>query len=273
MLKYETYQPCNELSHLIDLIEVVEVPEKYTPLKIRFLPDERNYLIFNYGCPFHYKLCGLEKQYKNRLFISGITSHFAIGSISGFSGFIAFRFTPCGFKRVISKKASLIANKLVKIEDVIDYQIDNIEEDLLSNNCNIWRIRTIENLILKWPVKPSNACDEKFSRILEALLILHGKIKIHKLAEQFQLSYTYLERLFKEYLGISPKMYCKLLNLKHILEVGKAYQGKRFTELTYSNGYFDQSHFIKDFKRFTGLNPRKHLKAKKFFGSSFILEE
>ena len=92
--------------------------------------------------------------------------------------------------------------------------------------------------------------------IIENIHHKKGKVEIANLLSSFQLNYKRLERLFKKYVGISPKIYCRIVRFNSTL----FYQAKRpednLTQLAYSAGYFDQMHFIKEVKHFTKLTPK-----------------
>lgn len=54
-------------------------------------------------------------------------------------------------------------------------------------------------------------------------------------------------------MGASPKKFASIFRLRHVLHLRA--KGADFTSIAHDAGYCDQSHFIKDFKRFTGLAP------------------
>ena len=69
-----------------------------------------------------------------------------------------------------------------------------------------------------------------------------------------------LERKFIKQIGISPKQLCKVIRLQTALKMMLNQQGESLVEIAYNSSYFDQAHFIKDFREFTGITP------KEFFG-------
>jgi len=82
-----------------------------------------------------------------------------------------------------------------------------------------------------------------------------GQIKIQEIADHFQLNYKYLERLFRQQVGLTPKMYCKIIRFNATLLYHQQAGLSRLTDLAYASGYFDQMHFIKEVKQFTGFSP------------------
>ena len=66
--------------------------------------------------------------------------------------------------------------------------------------------------------------------------------------------------MFIKSIGISPKKFSDVIKLHHFLKrLKKEQPGKNLTSLAYEAGYADQSHLIKEFKKFTGMTPRTYI--------------
>jgi len=91
-------------------------------------------------------------------------------------------------------------------------------------------------------------------RLMEQMLLdLENELQINELAEKHQLSRQYINKLFLKHLGKSPAEYRKIHRFRTTLLQQK--QSKNYTELS-QFGFYDQSHFIKDFKKFTHNKPQ-----------------
>jgi AraC-like DNA-binding protein len=81
---------------------------------------------------------------------------------------------------------------------------------------------------------------------------------IQAVARRYNISSRYLQTLFLRYTGVSPKLYQKINrfqeSLRHITK-----DAESLTSVAYECGYFDQSHFIRDFKQFAGITPSAYL--------------
>ena len=66
-----------------------------------------------------------------------------------------------------------------------------------------------------------------------------------------------LERHFKKQIGISPKQLGKVIRLQTSLQMMVNQKAETLTDIAYENEYFDQNHFIKDFKEFVGITPKE----------------
>lgn len=93
-------------------------------------------------------------------------------------------------------------------------------------------------------------------------LIIHRHIFNHKIAlpqiqKKYCISERQLERKFHNTVGISPNLYRRILRFEYILSHIQKGHSRSLTDMAYCAGYFDQSHFIKDFKAFAGCSPHQ----------------
>jgi AraC-like DNA-binding protein len=78
--------------------------------------------------------------------------------------------------------------------------------------------------------------------------------RILSTASQYNITPRYLQKLFLQYTGFTPKLYTKISRFQQSLKLIAKHEGS-FTSIAYDCGYFDQAHFIRDFKSFTGMTP------------------
>lgn len=75
------------------------------------------------------------------------------------------------------------------------------------------------------------------------------------LASRLRVSQRYLQKLFITKIGVSQKQFIRILRFQDILHKLSDRQSSSLTNLAYENSFYDQSHFIREFKTFTGLRP------------------
>jgi len=85
---------------------------------------------------------------------------------------------------------------------------------------------------------------------------------IRDLNKSFRLSERQFERRFKQTTGISPYQYFKVLRFQRSLTALNFKPGDSLSALAYSLGFADQSHFIREFKQYSGITPNSYLKLK-----------
>jgi methylphosphotriester-DNA--protein-cysteine methyltransferase len=99
---------------------------------------------------------------------------------------------------------------------------------------------------------------------LAALALIHkskGNIRISELTEQLHIGQSPLEKRFRQAVGASPKKFASIVRLKNVIQQYDSVNS--LTELGYEAGFYDQAHFIKEFKTFTGCTPEKYFSSKK----------
>ena len=86
----------------------------------------------------------------------------------------------------------------------------------------------------------------------------HGNVRVDKLAEKIGLSRRNLERNFKEHTGLTIKKFINNTRFQHGLYLLRSHAS--ISEIVFTCGYFDQSHFIDEFKERTGVTPSQFIK-------------
>lgn len=97
---------------------------------------------------------------------------------------------------------------------------------------------------------------ETFDRALRALTSTAGRASVDDIAAATGVSSRQVDRLFAHYLGIPPKTVDRILRFQGALRALMHDPGGSLAEVAATAGYFDQAHFIKEFKRMTGGVPR-----------------
>jgi AraC-like DNA-binding protein len=93
---------------------------------------------------------------------------------------------------------------------------------------------------------------------LHLILKNKGNISIKKITEHLHITERTLQRLFIEYVGISPKQFTKIIQFQSSVSLISDDSYQKLTDVVYETGYADQSHFIRYFKKFTGKKPSEY---------------
>ena len=92
------------------------------------------------------------------------------------------------------------------------------------------------------------------------ILQYKGLVTVNKLVRYTGYTQRHIERKFTESIGINPKMFCNIVKLHSFLRYMKEKPGNNIiTGLAYDAGYSDQSHLLKDFRKYTGMTPKEYL--------------
>nr|WP_246628122.1 helix-turn-helix domain-containing protein [Paenibacillus oenotherae] len=106
-----------------------------------------------------------------------------------------------------------------------------------------------------WDIFKNNEIDLWASWAVNRIRSSNGSIRVGQLAEESALSRRQTERRFVERIGISPKALAQIVRFQHVLQSLKF--AERLTQLAYDADYYDQSHFIKEFRKRSGTTPKQ----------------
>jgi len=137
-------------------------------------------------------------------------------------------------------------------------EIARIEERLAEASNYDDKIAVIEMFLLS--KLSGSKTDELIKAAVEKIYASTGQIKIRTLANSLYISQDALEKRFRKITGTSPKQFAFITKLNAIIARNHGYNGS-FIDLALDNGYFDQAHFNKDFKLFTGQAPVNFFKS------------
>ena len=141
---------------------------------------------------------------------------------------------------------------------VLTGQISSVIQQLKEANTDRVRIKVIESFLL---INLTKKDGQELITITVEIIKKHAcDIKIMVLAEQLYISQSQLEKRFRKIVGASPKKFASIVRLTNVLD--SAPNCDSMTKLGLQAGYFDQAHFIKDFKSFTGITPERYFKRK-----------
>jgi methylphosphotriester-DNA--protein-cysteine methyltransferase len=128
-----------------------------------------------------------------------------------------------------------------------------LEDELCEAKTGMEKINVIEKFLIA-----RMKATEPDKLILAALALIHkskGNIRITDLMKELHVSQSPLEKRFRQAVGASPKKFATIVRLKNVVQ--KYTPSTSLTDLGYESGFYDQAHFIKEFKNFTGVAPGK----------------
>lgn len=184
--------------------------------------------------------------------ISGIADHVKRFSNATNTGTILVYFTELGLAHFSSCPANELFNLQVPLEHVFDKQkVCHTEEKLAGAVTDQQRISVIEQFFL------SQLKDVRHDKlIMEAVKLIHqtkGTIRIRELSQRLMISQSPLEKRFRKLVGTTPKKFASIVRFNSVME---QLNGTRsLMDICFENNFFDQAHFSKDFKVYTGESP------------------
>jgi len=167
-------------------------------------------------------------------------------------------FQPQGLMRFFKFPLHEICNQNVPLRYLSGQAGRDLEEKMGEATTFHQRVEIVERYL--WELLKKNFADFEFRRInhiAELIKRTHGNISIPQMAAAACLSRKQFERAFSKHIGISPKQYLKIIRFQFAIFQKQQNAKWNMTQLSYESGYFDQSHFINDFKLLSGLTPKQ----------------
>jgi AraC-like DNA-binding protein len=173
------------------------------------------------------------------------------------SPFISIRFKPEIIYQLTTIPAFEFRNEAIAPSDVFGKDFVHFEDELFNLTTIHERLKLIENYFTNKMIKMEVKEDTLFKAARVFMDINHGNVILNHLSSKLNVSQKTLENKFNNSIGITPKAYCRLIRFISCVKNYNASQ-TTLTNLAYENNFSDQSHFIKEVRRFTGLSPRKY---------------
>ena len=129
----------------------------------------------------------------------------------------------------------------------------HILELVFEENDSCRRAALLEAFLLK--NLETKRLDFRANLVLEQIHSKRGNVTIYELSKLLKVNESTLYRFFSASLGQSPKDFIQTVRFRNTLSLLLKHQYKSLTELTYVSMFYEQSHFIKDFKKRSGLPP------------------
>lgn len=172
-------------------------------------------------------------------------------------GLIAVHFHETGASRVFAAPMSELFNTMTGLHEwAPSRRLQCVQERFMTARDNHSRIDLIEDFLLQ--EKAARQADAMVEVSIRTMRAARGKVSIRLLAQQIGVSQERFEKRFRREVGTSPKQYCSLLRLRFALN--KYGPARTLTDLALEAGYYDQSHFIREFRAVTGETPLKFLR-------------
>lgn len=254
MMQIQTYFPTPELSPFILSYKVIETPADVVN---QVLPETSPVMVFRLSGQVSFNHHGetnvLEPISVSGLRKSGRAMQYQSGTIN-----ILATFREGGIAPFIREPLHELSDMHVAMHHLDGFRDTGLlEEQLAGQPTHDARIALIERFLLGR--LSGKVADPMVMAAIQKIRQAEGQLRIRELAVALHVSQDVFEKRFRRVAGLSAKQFSYIVKMKSVLQKGRS--GQTLAQIALDAGYFDQPHFNKDFKLFTGVTPTEFFKS------------
>jgi AraC-like DNA-binding protein len=178
--------------------------------------------------------------------------------LSGTLKVFHIHFKPMGFRHLFGLPAHAVADSAESADAVLGLEVSDLA-DRLAVGAALPELVNVAESFLRSKLRsvvplPAATALAALARRLDRS---HGGLEIAPLAARYQLGIRQVERLFQEYVGVTPKVFSRLARFRLALDLSLRDPQPDWASIAPAAGYYDQSHMARDFRSFTGETPAR----------------
>lgn len=259
---FHVHFPSGNLYPYIDSIVYSEYDPEHSVE--RLIPDGTVNLIMELGDEpqhtFNNQDLSVKETFKGG-WISGIQQEYITISAKNTKGMVVVRFKPAGSYSVLHLPVDEIRNHVIDAELILGREISRLREKIQQQVSVNQKILTIERW-LRDRINDQTVPEAVIHYAVSQAQMNPSMITIKQIIDRCGYSHRHLIQLFKKHVGIAPKPYHRILRFNKVLEKINANVPLDWANLSAQCGYYDQAHFIKEFKQFSGFSPGSFLQER-----------
>lgn len=256
-MQYLEQIPTGPLSSFIDKFWYCKADDlSQTTLVLPFLHHE---LVFNFSETYQLSHRPSGPAFSKNLtsWVSGVQTRPVVHSSAGKHEMMGVLFKPMGLKAFVPYSSKEFENEYVDASQVFGNSLNELTDRLQQDITPKEKLGLLANYLTTQFEQPRQP-----GYLAEALQMMNSdmdsRMELKKVSEDLGVSHKSLIKAYSKHIGITPAKYLQILSLHKATSKLTQTPEQSLTELAYDLHFFDQSHFIKLFKTFTGLTPKEY---------------
>lgn len=241
------------------------------PVVEKIIPDGYPEIIFNYRDVYQSKTIKDWNLQAPDLVAGQLTTFFYLQN-TGKTGSVAIKVKPAALTQLFGICMDQYLDKIVDLNTFPNIELKELQKRITSiESKGVMKDEHQVKLVLDdyFKVLILTAPKNPLKAPLDLIFNSNGMVSVSEMAQAVSLGERQLERLFKKYIGLSPKYYARIIRFNYIFQLIKS-EKSTWAEIVYQSGYYDQSHFIRNFKAFTGEDPSSYFFQEKNLANFFL---
>ncbi|MGA0557636.1 DUF6597 domain-containing transcriptional factor [Larkinella sp. VNQ87] len=261
-MHYQKYQPAAHLRPFVECYYIWENNQVLTqPITVESPPNGFGSLVFNFGTPYQLQSPRRGTIAVPTSFLSGqSTSSYQLG-LQGQIGMVGAVFRPAGLNSLFGLPMYEFTDERVELAAVLGDRIHVIQDQIKETPDRAGRIGLLEAFLSNQLIQ-QGAVTDRTDYVANRIVDQRGIINIPSLMEELYVCRRQFERKFLQKVGVSPKYYARIRRVGYLcsLLASQRWNVADWHDVIYRAGYYDQSHFIREFTGFTGRVPSLYVR-------------
>jgi AraC-like DNA-binding protein len=232
----------------------------------RIFPDGCMELIIHYGDAFQ-KLTGEKCEKQANGFLFGQLEEYIELIPSSQTGVMGVKFFPDGLSHFTTIPVVALKNQAVELRHIFPKGAADLICAVSEVKDMTTRAKMMDKFLLNH-LQPANRNEGLVQSMLTDIYDNGGATPVTQLIKKYHCSERQIERIFAQEVGLSPKNFSRIVRFQQVFKMAPS--AGSLTRLALEAGYFDQAHFSREFKSFTGLSPRQYFNGRFEFSALFI---
>lgn len=197
---------------------------------------------------------GLDKRASKSNLVGQPVHQIQLSSSADLS-FFMIRFQPTGFFRLFGVPQDLFTDVAEDVTLVLGADMQRLREQIENATTSTEMVIYAERFLLHWTESARRLTRPIDYAIGQMFTKNTRPISLDQLASDACLSPRQFERCFMERVGVTPKLYARLIRFNRALQYKQTHPHESWLQVAFATGYFDHAHLIRDFKLFAGVSP------------------
>ncbi|WP_433903679.1 DUF6597 domain-containing transcriptional factor [Sphingobacterium puteale] len=225
--------------------------------KLRLFSDGNTGMVFLLDQGF---LSVNQSQHLPHSFLYGQISHFRDLALNKQTSFIIIVFQPDGLHKLLGISAHELKDQIVLTQDVFGKPAVTLYENLGYLKKTDEKVHALNTFFYNLVVQNKSSSQQVLPAVLQYINRQKGLVTVEQMANYSGYTERHMERIFSQQVGMSPKKFVNIIQLHSFLKLLRNKPAEKdLTSICYEGGYFDQSHLIRAFKKYTGITPSEYL--------------
>ncbi|ALW86793.1 hypothetical protein AUC43_17925 [Hymenobacter sedentarius] len=254
-MECEEFTPAASLQNIVECYWNFEEAGSATPLLHPVLPSPKPSIIVVLGKPNHPVTCeGANGECIEESWMLGqVTDHRLNLRCARPASLFGVMFQPTGFYQLFGMSIVVAASMGTEQECAPRQFGEALTRRVQAATSPAECVAAAEELLLAQLSR--RRATPAIEEVAKALRQRRGQVCVDELARLAHLSRRQLERRFREAVGVSPKLFAEISRFAQVFQLLKEQPDANWQDVTHACGYFDQAHFIREFRRFTEETP------------------